>query len=95
MAPSSSAAAADRPSSCEPSSATSPIVSGIASSSSRAVEPHARRVSGRSSFSPAENSAMMTAISVRCSISEASAIGSNQPMPEQSIVSAAAQPSTR
>ena len=95
QAPSSSAAAAESPSSCEPSSATSPIVTGIAISSSRAVEPHARQVSGRSSFSPAENSAMITAISVRCSISEASATGSNQPTSESWIATAAAQPSPR
>ena len=95
IAPSSSAAAAERPSSSEPSSATSPIVSGIASSSSRAVVPHAFGVSGRSSFSPAENSAMITAISVRWSISAASSTGSTQSKPATLMTAAAPQPSTR
>jgi hypothetical protein len=95
QAPSSSAAAADSPSSCDPSSATSPIVTGIAINSSRMVELHARHDSGRSSFRPAENRAMMSAISVRCSSAPASAIGSTQAMPEPLMAMAAAQPSAR
>ena len=95
QAPSSTAAAAESPSSCEPSSATSPIVTGIANSSSRAVEPQDPQVSGRSSFRPAENSAMITAISVRWSISETSATGSSQPVSDRWITTAAPQPSAR
>ncbi len=80
-APSSSAAAAGRASSQAPSSATSAIVIGIANTSRRTTELQSRSVSGRSSFSPAENSAMISAASARCSISSASAIGSSHPTP--------------
>ena len=95
QAPSSSAAPAESPSSCEPSSAISPIVIGIAISSSRAVVPQARRVSSRSSFSPALNSAMITAISVRWSSSVAFSTGSTQSIPARLITTAAAAPRPR
>ena len=94
-APSSSAAAAGRASSQAPSSATSAIVIGIANTSRRATELQSRSVSGRSSFSPAENSAMISAASARCSISSASAIGSSQPTPTRPSTIAAAAPSPR
>ena len=48
------------------------IVSGIASASSRVTEPHSRQRSGRSSFSPDENSAKISATSATCSITSAS-----------------------
>ena len=78
-----------------PSRAISPIVIGMAISSSRAVELHARRVSSRSSFSPALNSAMITAISVRWSSSFASSTGSTQSIPARLMTTAAPAPSPR
>ena len=54
-----------------------------------------RNVSGRSSLSPAENSAITSAASARCSISSASPIGSIQSMSSTAIATAAPAPSVR
>ena len=78
-----------------PNSATPAIVSGIASASSRVTEPHSRQRSGRSSFSPDENSAKISATSATCSITFASSNGSSQAMSNTWIAAAATAPRPR
>ena len=71
----STAAAAARPITHQPSSAVAPMASGMPISSSRQVDIHARQVaqerscSGRSRASPTPISATSTQNSVRCSVS--------------------------
>ena len=89
IAPSSSAAPSDRPMTWVPYSATPAIVSGIASTSSRVTDPHSRQRSGRSSFSPDENSAKINATSAMCSITFASPNGSSHSTSKSWIASAA------
>ncbi len=89
------AAPSDSPITVVPKSATAPIVSGIAMTSSRVTEPQARGSSARSSFSPVPKSATMTANSARCSISVASSNGSIHRTPSRSIIVAATRPNPR
>ena len=95
IAPSSSAAPSERPITWVPNSATPAIVSGIASASIRVTEPHSRQRSGRSSFSPEENSAKISATSAMCSITFASPKGSSHAMSNSWIASAATAPRPR
>ena len=95
QAPSMIAAPAPRPMTSEPNSATAPIVSGIATSSSLPTPDHSRTVSARSSFRPVPNSAMISASSERCSRSRLSSLGFSQSIPTASTISAAPRPMTR
>ena len=94
-APSTIAAPSESPSTAVPNSATAPIVSGMAMASRRATEPHERQRSGRSSFRPAENSAMITASSAARSTVWASSTGSSQPRFSTPTAIAPATPSAR
>ncbi len=78
-----------------PYSATPAIVSGIASTSKRVTDPHSRQRSGRSSFSPDENSAKISATSAMCSITFASPNGSSHSTSNSSIARAATAPRPR
>ncbi len=94
-APSSTAAPSERPITWDANSAMPAMVSGIAIASSRTTEPHSRQRRLRSSFSPDENSAKISATSARCSSTSASLTGSIHSMSRSWIAAAAAAPRPR
>ncbi len=95
MAPSISATPTGRPIAWTPNSATAPIVSGIATPSSRQTRDQERSPIGRSSFNPVPKSAITIASSLTLSSSSASLIGCSQATSSRSITEAAPMPSPR
>ena len=78
-----------------PNTATAPMVSGMAITSSRVTPDHDRHVRGRSSLSPVANRAITIANSLTRSSNSASEMGSSQPTPDSWITTALPTPSPR
>jgi hypothetical protein len=78
-----------------PKSAIAAIVSGITIPRSRTTDPQERHESSRSSFSPVEKSATMTANSARRMTISASPTGSSQGISKPRMTTAATRPSAR
>ena len=89
------AAPSERPITALPNAAASTMKAGMPIASSRATVFHSRQRRARSTFRPAENSAITTASSVACSSSSASAIGSIPSTPSRASAPAATTPSPR
>ena len=94
-APRITAAPSERPITSDANTATAAMVSGIATAISRTTEPHSRHRSRRSSFSPDEKSAKISATSATCSSTLASSSGSIHSMSRTWMAAAATAPSER